>query len=569
MKLKYIIPAFLAAFALFTGCSEGDDATLNGINVSSSYVALNMNGGSGSISVNTKDSWTIDASSIPTWLTVSPTSGSAGASTISFSAESTLDGRSAEIVLASGIESQRINVIQGISQVSDVTCAEVIAGPDSKTYRVTGVVKSISNTVYGNWYLEDETGDIYIYGTRDKSGSNGQNNSIAAWGIDVGDQITVQGPKTTYNGTVELVDVTVVDLQKSLIKVDSLTVDGIKADNYTMSVDGGEITAHLTCKGSGVNVDIPAEAKDWLSISSVTGGTNSSVTFHVAPNTKGSRETKLVFTTTDSGKEYTAETSIKQAGLTKGKGTESDPYNVAAAVEFAQKLGKDADGKWKVSDDNVYVKGIISSIKYTYSAKFGTATYNISDDGTESGVFTVYGSYYLNNVKWGEGDKQIAVGDEVIVCGKVINYNGTTPEFNNTQNWLVSLNGFTGENNGEGTLESPFNVKGACAAAAALENKVASTDEYYIKGKVSSVKYQFDVEHGTATFNISDDGSTDATQFTCYSLLYFGMQSWAEGNKTVAVGDEVIVKGNIVNFNGTLETSSKKACLYSLNGATE
>jgi hypothetical protein len=51
------------------------------------------------------------------------------------------------------------------------TCAEVIAGPDSKTYQVTGTVTAIANTTYGNWYLTDKTGTIYIYGTLDAKGA--------------------------------------------------------------------------------------------------------------------------------------------------------------------------------------------------------------------------------------------------------------------------------------------------------------------------------------------------------------------------------------------------------------
>ena len=62
--------------------------------------------------------------------------------------------------------------------------------------------------------LRDATGEILIYGTRDKEGNNGQNNSIAAWGIEVGDSVTVEGPRKTYNTTVELVDVTVLNVTK-------------------------------------------------------------------------------------------------------------------------------------------------------------------------------------------------------------------------------------------------------------------------------------------------------------------------------------------------------------------
>ena len=36
-----------------------------------------------------------------------------------------------------------------------------------------------------------------------------------------------------------------------------------------------------------------------------------------------------------------------------------------------------------------------------------------------------------------------------------------------------------------------------------------------------------------------------------------------------AVGDDVVVKGQLTLYKGTYETASKKAWIYSLNGATE
>ena len=433
MKLRYFIPLFAAVMTLLTGCkSEEDPIYLDNFTTSTSYVALDKNGGTTQVTVNATDSWSFDTASIPSWLTVSPTSGSAGQSTISFSAEA-YAGRTATLKVVCGGNTQEINVIQGLSEISNATCAQVIAGPDAKTYRVTGTVTGIANTTYGNWYMNDGTGELYIYGTLDKSGKDGQNNSIAAWGIEVGDELTVEGPKTTYNGTVELVNVTVVKINKSLIKVDSLSIK-----DATLPVEGGDITAVLSCKGNGVAVEIPEAAKDWLFVTGTTFGAAPEVKFHALTNNGADREAVVVFKTTDGKKEYTAQTTIKQKGVAKGSGTDTDPFNVAAALNFTKALGADV-----VSEKDVYVKGIVSSVKYTYSAEYGTATYNISDDGTESGVFTVYGSYYYDNQPWVEGNEQIKVGDEVIVVGKVIYYKGTTPEFSSKQNWLFSLNGKT------------------------------------------------------------------------------------------------------------------------------
>jgi hypothetical protein len=104
--------------------------------------------------------------------------------------------------------------------------------------------------------------------------------------------------------------------------------------------------------------------------------------------------------------------------------------------------------------------------------------------------------------------------------------------------------------------------------ALTLDSKVASTNSYYIKGIISSIRYTFSAQYGTAVFDISNDGSGNTTQFTCYSIYYFGNQPWIEGNTQIKVGDEVIVYGQIINWAGVPETAEKKAYLYSLNGKT-
>ena len=159
---------------------------------------------------------------------------------------------------------------------------------------------------------------------------------------------------------------------------------------------------------------------------------------------------------------------------------------------------------------------------------------------------------------------------------KYVNNSGqVTPEID-SGNYLVSLvkgsggsTTPTGEPKGSGTLDDPFNVVAIAQEAAKLGDKEVSTQDYYFKGKICSVKYTFNATQGTANFNVSDDGSTNGTQFVCYSVYYLGNQAWVDGNTQIKVGDEVIIFGKITNYSGTLETSSKKAYIYSLNGKTE
>ena len=311
MKLKYIFPLlFIVLLSFVAGCNEDDSKTLlDEIQVSSSYVAIPEAGGATTITITAKDKWIVEKTTTEKddveWLAISVASGNAGKTEVIFSADATLDGRTAEVKIISGSAIQRLNIIQGLSKISEATVAEVIAGPDGKTFRVTGVCTSIANTVYGNWNLTDETGTIYIYGTLDEKGAS---RNFLSLGLEVGDEVTIEGPRGTYQSNPQLVDVMVIEIRKSLVKVDSV-------ENKELPVEGGEFIAHLSVKGQGLSVDIPEDAKNWLSIASIeSAGENVTVKFQAAPNEGGDRETTIIFRTTDGSKEYSAETTLTQKG---------------------------------------------------------------------------------------------------------------------------------------------------------------------------------------------------------------------------------------------------------------
>ena len=256
-------------------------------------------------------------------------------------------------------------------------------------------------------------------------------------------------------------------------------------------------------------------------------------------------------------------------------GTKDNPLTVAQALEQINALAD--KGK---SASKAYVKGKVVKVTTNQAnfEKYGNLNYLISDDGTESNTVTVYSGDGLDGAKF-TSITDLAAGDEVIVFGtlyKYVNNSGqVTPEID-SGNYLVSLvkgsggsTTPTGEPKGSGTLDDPFNVVAIAQEAAKLGDKEVSTQDYYFKGKICSVKYTFNATQGTANFNVSDDGSTNGTQFVCYSVYYLGNQAWVDGNTQIKVGDEVIIFGKITNYSGTLETSSKKAYIYSLNGKTE
>ena len=458
MKLRYFIPSLVAVVAaVFTGCSDNNDPTyLSNIRVSQSYVALSTSGGSTTINVEASGSWSV--SGAPAWLTVSPASGS-GNGTISFSADAA-EGRTAEVFISCDGQTQRINIIQGIATVSNATCAEVLAGPDSKTYRVTGVVTNIANTIYGNWYMNDGTGELYIYGTLDRRGAEKNFQSL---GIEVGDEVTIEGPKTTYNGTVELVNVTVVTISKSLIKCDSLSI----AD-ATLPLEGGEMTAYLTCKGNGVAVEIPEDAKEWLGIVSSTVGANPTVTFRAAPNPGGDRNTTVTFITTDGKREFTSQATIYQ----KGAIIEASVADFLAAA---------------VGDIQYRLTGIITEL-YT-SDKQGKSFY-IQD---YSGNVLVYRA---------EGfiEAGAKVGDIVTVVGKRGAYKDTPQLVNGTfekLNYAVSAISIADFRNLEDNKDAYYMISGVISEATedGTKNDVEKYGNFNLTDETGSV-YIYGVTNG-------------------------------------------------------------------------
>ena len=129
-------------------------------------------------------------------------------------------------------------------------------------------------------------------------------------------------------------------------------------------------------------------------------------------------------------------------GEAKGSGTLEDPFNAAAAIAYAKEVGE------KESDKEVYIKGKVSSITEQYGTEYGNGSFSISDDGEPVGEFYVHRALYLGNQKYTTGDL-LKKYDEVIVCGKVYNYKGNTPETVQAKAYLYSLNGKTEAGGGQ------------------------------------------------------------------------------------------------------------------------
>ena len=265
--------------------------------------------------------------------------------------------------------------------------------------------------------------------------------------------------------------------------------------------------------------------------------------------------------------------SAEPTGEATGSGTKEDPYNSVAALKLANSLGAN------IQSDKIYIKGKVVSVKEQYSTQYGNATFYISDDGTTNGQFYVFRALYLGNKKYQSGTL-LEAGDDVIVCGKITNYQGNTPETVQGEAFLYSLNGevvdpgednpVSGDPKGSGTKDDPYNV---AKALNLISTKTYTSDKVYVKGKISSVGVMKNGEltdlpgntYGNATYFISDDGSTTG-ELEVYRGYGLGGAKFTSSDD-IKVGDEVIVYGELTLFYSTAEITQGSE-IYSLNGKT-
>ena len=271
---------------------------------------------------------------------------------------------------------------------------------------------------------------------------------------------------------------------------------------------------------------------------------------------------------------YTLPTQPDAGGTTegepKGTGTAADPFNSIAAINYCKTLEAGVE-----SDKEVYIKGKVQSIKDQFSTSFGNGSFYIADDES-SEKFYIFRSLYLGNKKWTASDPELNEGDEVVVCAKVMNYMGNTPETVANKTYLVSLNGktadgsgsgdITGTAKGDGSAANPFNSVAAQKYTAALDSGVVSDKEFYIKGKVQSIKDQFSAAFGNGSFYIADDANS--TQFYIFRIYYFGGEKWKEGDMTLKEGDEIVVCAKLINYMGNTPETNQGGKLISVNGKT-
>ena len=415
IRVKYLFLTVLAAL-VFIGCSKDDDAlgSLGEISMSQTYVSIPSAGGQAKVTISANQAWKmkdliVNESTGKTqylsgtdkntgepvykdlWCSISKLSGEAGESEITFTAPASDGGHETEIIIEIGNTRQHLKVRQGTFDPETVTCAYFNEqGLDGKNYRVSGTVTAIANTTYGNMYVNDGTGEVYVYGTLDKDGAE---KNFSSLGIELGDVITIEGPRSTYGSTIEMVNVTVVKIVKSLIKIDGA------AETKGIAKEGGEFSVKVAYKGSGAYFSIPEESKGMVEYKSskFIAGVPTKLeknpadtcvfTFNVLPNDGGARSGSIVFASSTSNNSSEVTYSFTQEGAIV-------PLTVA---EFNAK---------EVGDVQYRLTGLVTKVDDAAAGK-----YYISD--------------YTGQVYVYKASGEVALNDVVTIVGKHAEFKGT------------------------------------------------------------------------------------------------------------------------------------------------
>lgn len=261
------------------------------------------------------------------------------------------------------------------------------------------------------------------------------------------------------------------------------------------------------------------------------------------------------------------------------QGTEASPYTVTDAKTVKTGTGKYIKG---------YIVGYVPD-KALNEAIFGDAS-SAETAPTNILLAAKADEKEVNNcmpIQLPAGDLRTALNlkdnpgnlkKELIICGNIETYFGATglkspvyakidgKEIGKKPGDTTPGTDLKGEAKGDGSEANPFNSVAAQKYTAALEAGKATDKEFYIKGKVQSIKEQFSASHGNGSFYIADDANS--TQFYIFRIYYFGGEKWKEGDMTLKEGDEIVVCAKLINYMGNTPETNQGGKLISVNGKT-
>lgn len=152
-----------------------------------------------------------------------------------------------------------------VSTIEKISVKDFIALPDDPAtwYQLTGTVVSIENAKFSNFYLNDGTEKVLVYGFAPEKGGESNNYTLQNKGVNPGDEITIIGTKGSYNGVMEVMNGYYVS------HVSKPLISRVSEDDIVLENPSGVLEIETLCAGATVGA-IVTETADWLQLVSST-----------------------------------------------------------------------------------------------------------------------------------------------------------------------------------------------------------------------------------------------------------------------------------------------------------
>ena len=546
MNFKKVLLALAAFGALFvTSCKEIQDKPITPVNitVSSDYIEVDSVGGTYTVDLYSSTAWTAEiVISNPwgdeeknfeadPWISIDPVAGSASIDTsdvkeitinvkenvsdsVLYQREVIIYFRSDNMIYATTTVHQMGGVLKPNADTGPkpVTVAEFLAAEESNQwYRLSGKVVGLYNTEYGNFNIEDETGSVLCYGLN--LNATAGDKTFSQIGIGEGDNVTLVGRRSSYNGTPQVGDAYYAPLKVTVAEFLSAEIDDNQLYELTGIMEGPVNTEYG-------NFDITDESGSvyvYGLTSTVILGESNDKSFSTLGYVEGDTLT-IVGTRGD----YNGKPEVMgPAYAVRAKGgspaPDPDPEPELTKATVAEVIAAE------VSDDVWYeLTGTITDVQNT---EYGNIV--IED---ETGSILVYGL----TKEWNGGSNDKSYSEIGLREGDIVTLGGTRDEYN-------------GEPQVGGTAFYISHVQGEAPEilASTIEDFLAAEESeqwYQLTGRITNLE---DGPYGN--FDLVDETGT---------VYVYGLKVTADaGNQTFSEtglqeGDYVTLIGKRDSYNG-------------------
>ena len=234
---------------------------------------------------------------------------------------------------------------------------------------------------------------------------------------------------------------------------------------------------------------------------------------------------------------------------------------VYEAIDSCKNLAEGAKTQQKY-----YVKGWVRNFDSKHESgieQYGNGTFYIAatkDGRSDSKMFEAYQVYGLNGKKL-ISTEQIAIGDFVILYGQLTNFKGTPETVGQGASYIYASSNpnidpkedpskITPDPEGADVPEGTLTVYEARHISDSIGSGKTTSSEYYIKGWIRRLDSKYERTFYIAATN---DGSTDGFTFEAFKIN--GKNNSTLTTDQFAVGDFVVLRCKIKNYNGTAENS--------------